>query len=217
MRCTDSSCIKCESNASQCLGCDTAKGFFLDGVTCSNQLTLPTGRGAVLSTGIVADCLDSLCGDCRSEVSKCSLCLTDHAFYKSKCVPKSAAIDGILGLDSTVHQWKPCAVSLCVNCVDNYQTCTECDTANGYTLVDNKCEKLPTLVNLTCSMPAAGSSSSTSKSAWLFEVAVDAGKEEAPIASMVWSVRLESTSAGSQAEATVGSCTQTSVNTSLQV
>ena len=54
------------------------------------------------------------------------------------CVNRSI-IPVRFGIDAGTQSIKPCADSNCVNCIDNYQTCTECDTANGYILVSGSC------------------------------------------------------------------------------
>jgi hypothetical protein len=46
----------------------------------------------------------------------------------------------------------PCALPYCLTCRDNYQICTECDTANGYILVnDMYCKDFATPVRVDLS------------------------------------------------------------------
>ena len=60
----------------------------------------------------------------------------------------SNAVTGF-GPDLADFTFKPCAVTNCVKCVDNYQICTECDQANGYILVNGSCDKKPLVIPAT--------------------------------------------------------------------
>ena len=59
-----------------------------------------------------------------------------------------SAIPGY-GQDSTDASVKPCVSEGCMNCTNNYQICTECDTSRGYILQDSSCVRQTTPVYFT--------------------------------------------------------------------
>ena len=102
------------------------------------QLNSPSGDNfqsyyLLVDPCMVRDAANNICKQCMA-----GSYFIPHDTANNNCTWKSRLTPG-QGIDSATMSIKPCADSNCVNCVDNYQTCTECDTANGYILVDNKC------------------------------------------------------------------------------
>ena len=100
---------------------------------------------------MVRDAANNICQSCIPAYYRSNL-QSDNRCLKPTDIPVRH------GIDSATMSIKPCADSNCVNCVDNYQTCTECDTANGYILVSGSCV-VGVEVTLTC-QPVNGSSAS---------------------------------------------------------
>ena len=89
-----------------------------------------------------------MCKRCVSDSKVCNRCLDGYFLKDNQCLSKTH-FPVRHGIDSATMSIKPCADSNCVNCVDNYQTCTECDTANGYILVSGSCRLVEEYLQVT--------------------------------------------------------------------
>ena len=136
--CQVANCTSCQNDRSTCQGCDISAGAVLANGSCTAISSLPAGYGVKTSDGTAQLCTDSQCLDCRNNYLVCSQCVAGTYSLNGNCVKKSSVQSGY-GIDTATNRVLLCADENCKGCLDDYQTCTECDQANGYTLDAGKC------------------------------------------------------------------------------
>ena len=136
--CQVANCISCQNDRSTCQGCDISAGAVLANGSCTAISSLPAGYGVKTSDGTAQLCADSQCPDCRNNYLVCSQCIAGTYSLNGNCVNKSSIQSGY-GIDTATNKVLLCADEHCKGCLDDYQTCTECDQANGYTPDAGKC------------------------------------------------------------------------------
>ncbi len=73
--CLHSDCIECQNDYTVCSKCDLQQRFYLSDTTCLSADLLPTGKGLSLQTGLVVNCQQETCQDCKKDSSVCN----DHS------------------------------------------------------------------------------------------------------------------------------------------
>ena len=136
--CQVANCTSCQNDRSTCQGCDISAGAVLANGSCKAMSSLPAGYGVKTSDGTAQPCADSQCPDCRDNYLVCSQCAAGKYSLNGNCVNKGSIQSGY-GIDTATNKVLLCADEHCKGCLGDYQTCTECDQANGYTLDAGKC------------------------------------------------------------------------------
>ncbi len=95
---------------------------------------------------LVDNCLSrdasGYCGSCPPGTAKSSLAPANQCLHPSEYPAAS-------GLDPATESVRPCVPSNCLDCTNNYQICTECDTSRGYILQDGSCDLKPVILHFT--------------------------------------------------------------------
>ena len=136
--CQVANCTSCQNDRSTCQGCDINAGAVLANGSCTAISSLPAGYGVKTSDGTAQPCTDSQCPDCRNNYLVCSQCVAGMYSLNGNCVKKSSIQSGY-GIDTATNKVLLCSDEHCKGCLDDFQTCTECDQANGYTPDAGKC------------------------------------------------------------------------------
>jgi hypothetical protein len=137
--CADANCLNCRLNYLTCAACDTSSLYYLDTTTqtCILQSSIPTGYGADLSTGTIAQCSDVLCMYCQANHAVCSGCDTGSGYYlnttSNVCILNSLITTGF-GAKLSDGTIAACVDGHCQICSMNNLQCSSCDTANYYFL-----------------------------------------------------------------------------------
>src|SRR3990167_3078943 len=131
--CSDHNCLTCSQDHTKCTSCDTANGWYRSVSICRLASTLGNGEGLNLQAGTIETCSSTGCINCKATYTSCLSCNTAANYYldQSECKTKSqfSKTQGVNLSDGTV---RTCTDPHCINCLNNYQICTECDQANGY-------------------------------------------------------------------------------------
>ena len=114
------------------------------GNLCKGTSEFPKKYGIVVGATTLAErCESQGCNRCLLNNKICTECSTKDAFflmaglcYRSSNLPRGF---GIFAAYGTIVE---CSKPHCENCSANYQTCTECDQANGYILVNGLCSQV---------------------------------------------------------------------------
>jgi hypothetical protein len=138
--CTVPHCSECKTNRNTCDGCDVTAGYVLYNGACTAISALPPGIGANTVDGTVKPCLQENCGACNSNYRACDKCAASTYSFEGRCV-KEPDIPTTYGIDLSTNKVVGCSDAFCLSCTANYQICTECDQANGYTLVNGQCQQ----------------------------------------------------------------------------
>ena len=91
---------------------------------------------------IVDTCTSIGCINCTGDNSKCRECNITEGYYLwthgYACMDRSSFTDGY-GFDNSSLTFEKCSLPNCYNCTNNYEICTQCDTAKGYILDNGTC------------------------------------------------------------------------------
>jgi hypothetical protein len=138
--CTVPHCSSCTVDRNTCQGCDTNTGYVLYQGACTLISALPAGVGAKLSDGTAQACAQAGCTTCNSNYLTCDGCPQGSYTFNGKCIAADQ-IPQAYGVDAATKKVVSCTDGNCKKCSANYQICTECDQANGYTLVNGQCQQ----------------------------------------------------------------------------
>jgi hypothetical protein len=84
--CQTAHCISCCNDSSDCLACDVANKFFMDGSNCTFANDIRSEFGGNSDTGEVQACALENCDDCRQNYNECKACKGELALMDGKCV-----------------------------------------------------------------------------------------------------------------------------------
>ena len=147
VNCFDTNCLLCKADFNTCTGCDTAAGWYLNGIICQHATTAPTipdGKGPDTGTGLVVDCFDNHCLLCKANFNTCTGCDTAAGWYLDANTCKHATLAPIFppfkGPNTVTGILATCSENKCKHCVDTFTTCTGCDTIMGWYLDDTTCK-----------------------------------------------------------------------------
>ena len=142
--CVDPNCLWCIDNILLCSKCDTSKSFYLQNEGCKSKENFLSSEGADTTQGTVKNCTDVNCVDCRDEFSVCVKCnrTGDKWYLWNRTCVEAKNVSSRWGFDAKNGTVVLCQDPHCINCLNNYQICTECDQANGYILDNGQCKFL---------------------------------------------------------------------------
>jgi hypothetical protein len=140
--CADPNCLNCRYKSSECQGCNTGSGFYLNTTTqtCIEDILIPPGSGVKASDGTVAFCQDPNCKLCQANNSQCTSCDTAAEYFlftPTKTCQKDTAIADFYGANLTSGVVEACAVQNCRKCQANNAICTACDTLTLYFMLNS--------------------------------------------------------------------------------
>ena len=140
--CSIAHCTTCSASTTSCSSCDSAAGWFLNGLSCQNYLSFPVGFGPNLVNGLVEACAVVGCSFCPIDKQVCS-CDTANGFFKDPgtlaCVSAASLLDQAKGGDPTTGFVTACATPHCKNCNLDYRSCTRCDTSTNHFKLASSC------------------------------------------------------------------------------
>jgi hypothetical protein len=137
--CWTSHCVDCQLDSTVCTTCDVSSLYYLDPLSqgCILNTMIADFKGPNILTGLVDNCVDVHCRNCKTNINFCSFCDTlSNYYYNSSiasCVLESTIASGF-GADPATSLIKPCTSAGCTNCQSNYLLCSVCDTGNHYYL-----------------------------------------------------------------------------------
>ena len=141
------SCKTCPSDKSVCSSCKPAS-YFKDGTNdCYTTLSIPDGFGLNTTTSTFVACTDSpTCTRCSVDNTKCTKCdaSSGKLVYQDTCILPSSSPPGF-GPDSGSGTIISCADDSCVNCLTDFNTCTECSSSSGKVIENGVCIPLECL------------------------------------------------------------------------
>jgi hypothetical protein len=114
--CGEPHCLLCQTDKSQCTGCDTASGYYLslNDSTCIHTGSMPSYNGPNLSNGEVALCSDIHCLDCHLTHLQCIICDWPANYYLKvsdhTCILNTAMPD-TFGPNIATKEMDPCSDS----------------------------------------------------------------------------------------------------------
>ena len=144
--CSTAGCASCLLNYQTCTHCDAPSGYYMKAdLLCYTKAQFAVAEGVSLlnaSAGVVLPCVAANCLQCIDDYALCDVCDTVSRYSlvvsTRTCVLLPNVPSGY-GLDTVGLAVLPCKDVNCKICTANYQTCTECDQANGYTPDAGKC------------------------------------------------------------------------------
>ena len=145
--CSITGCKTCKTDITGCTACDTVSNYWLQtspSITCLQPGSMPAGKGPNTVNGGIKPCAVVQCTRCSNNADVCMACNSGGGYYyysgTNTCTDISnQPLIGPLGINSISGVWQVCSDPKCQKCQANYQTCTECDQANGYILVNGAC------------------------------------------------------------------------------
>jgi hypothetical protein len=120
--CQDSHCRLCKTAYTNCIGCDTGSGWYLDGNTCKHATLSPvftSGKGPNTATGLLVSCVTSHCTICAISYVNCQTCEVGYLLDAFNICNPSII---------------PCTDSNCSECNNDPSTCNACKTVEGWYL-----------------------------------------------------------------------------------
>ena len=136
--CSSPGCVHCQTDISVCSGCDASSDYFLNGTFCLKPPEISDGFGVDRASNQLATCASVGCLDCRMDKKECHRCDLSNGYVlnpDSKACWTPSSGQGLKLLDNSSQ---PCSGG-CLMCRNNYEICTQCDTAKGYILANSKC------------------------------------------------------------------------------
>jgi hypothetical protein len=144
--CQSPNCQSCQSDYTICTRCQP--DYVSSNGQCILISSIPDGYGIDPSTGLIVQCSDPQCRNCRANYTECTECRRavppdpQYYLYKSTCVLPSTLPDGI-GANTTSLIAEPCQDVNCQKCQENIINCTQCRTAQPpnqqYSLYNSSC------------------------------------------------------------------------------
>ena len=143
--CADLDCEDCRLDNTQCAWCRTGYSLSLpSGGVCLLNTGLPAGKGPNLVTGIMENCVQANCKECKTDHNTCLFCLSGFSIYTSTATSSNQCMDNSLILDAfgpnlATGRISGCNVANCNKCKSDHLVCTYC--IYMYALENNKCIK----------------------------------------------------------------------------
>ena len=141
-------CMSIDGNTLTCSDCPIgywrASASFPAPRRCVSPSNFPSRTGMVNNTMTFESCSVAQCTDCTFDSSKCTGCDTANGYFLREtasggvCELKSE-LPPRYGVDGTGKKGVPCADSHCIDCLDRFDLCTKCDTAQEYFRSSNSC------------------------------------------------------------------------------
>ena len=141
----NSGCLACLANYQVCTSCDaTASKVLLSG-TCVDVNSLAKTMGVDLADNSAKPCLKSTCTDCRKDYTQCFGCNETAGELQAPdgtCATKIEIKPGF-GIDNATNTLRPCNLTTCAICTDDYTICKFC-TPGAVPSADGKsCDQPP--------------------------------------------------------------------------
>jgi hypothetical protein len=141
--CFAAQCDNCQKNYMVCSRCKVSDPpLYLYRGRCVYADYLPNYIGGDSATLETKRCLVANCLSCKENYRVCDKCIINKGrqmyLYKPAniCV-FSSSIPAGFGSDSSNRVLKPCAISNCTNCQNNYLICSHCNSKLGFYLKDS--------------------------------------------------------------------------------
>jgi len=226
-------CKLCQKSYTECTSCDyTTRNMYLELSTkqCILNTALGIGRGPNTTNGIVTDCNDPKCTECKTDYLVCTTCDFASNYYldttASKCV-KDVDISTGNGANLLTKKVDKCSSVGCIDCKADITICSTCNTTLLYYLdtVTKKCVLTSNIPNtfgantvtgnidmctlphcLQCQQDYSQCISCDYSTGWYYDANLQVCVEVKDISSYVGAC---SKAGGSCVQGTVSQCTQT--------